>query len=125
MKKMGESLKEDQIAKLLLFIRSLSRAPAGDTWKPYLAGDPKVGRQIFFDAKNKVQCVKCHTIDSEGGRVGPALDHLAGRRSPDSLFDANLSTFEDDRGAYNQKDAEGFIRLNGLRLRTGAKRDKR
>ncbi|MDE0853990.1 MAG: argininosuccinate synthase [Nevskia sp.] len=49
----------------------------------------------------------------------------AGRRSPDSLFDATLSTFEDDRGAYNQKDAEGFIRLNGLRLRTGAKRDKR
>jgi argininosuccinate synthase len=48
----------------------------------------------------------------------------AGRRSPDSLFDANLSTFEDDRGAYNQKDAEGFIRLNGLRLRTAAKRDK-
>jgi len=49
----------------------------------------------------------------------------AGRRSKDSLFDATLSTFEDDRGAYNQKDAEGFIRLNGLRLRTGAKRDAR
>jgi argininosuccinate synthase len=48
-----------------------------------------------------------------------------GRRSRDSLFDATLSTFEDDRGAYNQKDAEGFIRLNGLRLRTGAKRDAR
>jgi argininosuccinate synthase len=48
-----------------------------------------------------------------------------GRRSKDSLFDATLSTFEDDRGAYNQKDAEGFIRLNGLRLRTGAKRDQR
>ncbi|ULQ45387.1 argininosuccinate synthase [Flagellatimonas centrodinii] len=50
---------------------------------------------------------------------------VLGRRSPDSLFDANLSTFEDDRGAYNQKDAEGFIRLNGLRLRTGAVRDQR
>ena len=49
----------------------------------------------------------------------------AGRRSKDSLFDATLSTFEDDRGAYNQKDAEGFIRLNGLRLRTGATRDSR
>lgn len=49
----------------------------------------------------------------------------AGRRSPDSLFDATLSTFEDDRGAYNQQDAEGFIRLNGLRLRTAAKRDQR
>ncbi len=48
-----------------------------------------------------------------------------GRRSKDSLFDATLSTFEDDRGAYNQKDAEGFIRLNGLRLRTGANRDAR
>jgi argininosuccinate synthase len=36
-----------------------------------------------------------------------------------------LSTFEDDRGAYNQKDAEGFIRLHGLRLRTAAKRDLR
>jgi argininosuccinate synthase len=49
----------------------------------------------------------------------------AGRRSKDTLFDATLSTFEDDRGAYNQKDAEGFIRLNGLRLRTGAKRDRK
>jgi argininosuccinate synthase len=48
----------------------------------------------------------------------------AGRRSSDSLFDPRVATFEDDRGAYNQKDAEGFIRLNGLRLRIGAKRDK-
>jgi argininosuccinate synthase len=47
----------------------------------------------------------------------------AGRRSSDSLFDARVATFEDDRGAYNQKDAEGFIRLNGLRLRIGARRD--
>jgi argininosuccinate synthase len=49
----------------------------------------------------------------------------AGRRSSDSLFDPRIATFEDDRGAYNQKDAEGFIRLNGLRLRIGAKRDQR
>ena len=48
-----------------------------------------------------------------------------GRSSADSLFDARLSTFEDDRGAYNQKDAEGFIRLNSLRLRSIAKRDQR
>lgn len=39
----------------------------------------------------------------------------------DSLFDANIATFEDDAGAYNQKDAEGFIRLNSLRLRIGAR----
>ena len=48
----------------------------------------------------------------------------AGRRSPDSLFDANLSTFEDDRGAYNQKDAEGFIRLNGCLLYTSDAADE-
>ncbi|HCO77281.1 MAG TPA: argininosuccinate synthase, partial [Rhodocyclaceae bacterium] len=39
----------------------------------------------------------------------------------DSLFDPTIATFEDDRGAYNQKDAEGFIRLNSLRLRIAAK----
>jgi len=39
----------------------------------------------------------------------------------DSLFDTSIATFEDDRGAYNQADAEGFIRLNALRLRIAAK----
>jgi argininosuccinate synthase len=46
---------------------------------------------------------------------------VVGRKSDDSLFDANIATFEDDRGAYNQKDAEGFIRLNALRMRIAAK----
>jgi argininosuccinate synthase len=47
---------------------------------------------------------------------------VTGRASKtDSLFDPAISTFEDDRGAYNQADAEGFIRLNALRLRIGAK----
>lgn len=49
---------------------------------------------------------------------------IAGRRSPYSLYSDELVTFEDDRGAYDQKDAEGFIRLNALRLRTLAARDK-
>jgi len=47
---------------------------------------------------------------------------VTGRSSKsDSLFDASISTFEDDRGAYNQADAEGFIRLNALRMRIAAK----
>jgi argininosuccinate synthase len=50
--------------------------------------------------------------------------HNLGRRSPDTLFDPALSTFEDDRGAYDQKDAEGFIKLNALRLRLLGKRDR-
>jgi argininosuccinate synthase len=44
-----------------------------------------------------------------------------GRESAtDSLFDAKISTFDDDGGAYNQADAAGFIKLNALRLRIGA-----
>ena len=46
--------------------------------------------------------------------------HVTGRRSPYSLYDVNLSTFEED-DVYDQKDASGFIRLNSLRLRTMAK----
>ena len=42
---------------------------------------------------------------------------VVGRRSDDSLFDENIATFEDDGGAYDQADAEGFIKLNALRLR--------
>src|SRR5690606_15315644 len=40
-----------------------------------------------------------------------------GRKSPNSLYSDKIVTFEDDRGAYNQKDAAGFIKLNALRLR--------
>ncbi len=46
---------------------------------------------------------------------------VAGRDSKtDSLFDPNIATFEDDKGAYDQKDAAGFIKLNALRLRIAA-----
>ncbi len=47
---------------------------------------------------------------------------IVGRKSEsDSLFDERIATFEDDEGAYNQADAEGFIKLNALRLRIGSK----
>ena len=42
---------------------------------------------------------------------------IEGRTSPNSLYDENLSTFEDDDGSYDQRDAEGFIKINSLRLR--------
>ena len=50
---------------------------------------------------------------------------LLGRRSPDSLYDEGIATFEDDRGAYRQEDAAGFIRLNALRLRLAARRGRK
>jgi argininosuccinate synthase len=50
---------------------------------------------------------------------------VVGRKSDsDSLFDATIATFEEDQGAYNQKDAEGFIKLNALRMRIAARRKR-
>ena len=50
---------------------------------------------------------------------------VTGRASKDSLFDASIATFEDDKGAYNQADAAGFIRLNALRMRIAAKKGRK
>ncbi len=49
---------------------------------------------------------------------------VVGRKSPGSLYSQQHVTFEDDAGAYDQKDAEGFIKLNALRLRLLAQRDR-
>mgnify|MGYP001310448883 CR=1 FL=1 len=45
---------------------------------------------------------------------------ITGRQSPNSLYNSDLATFEDDN-VYSQKDAEGFIKLNALRLRNSGK----
>ena len=51
---------------------------------------------------------------------------VVGRTSEaNSLFDREVATFEDDHGVYDQRDAEGFIRLNALRMRIAARRRKR
>jgi argininosuccinate synthase len=54
------------------------------------------------------------------GNVG-----VVGRESKYSLYDQDLVTFEDGKVAYDQRDAEGFIRLNALRLRTLAQRRRK
>ena len=49
---------------------------------------------------------------------------VVGRQSSDTLFDERIATFDEDEGAYNQKDAEGFIKLNALRLRIAARKGR-
>ncbi|MFA7555636.1 MAG: argininosuccinate synthase [Spongiibacteraceae bacterium] len=49
---------------------------------------------------------------------------VVGRKSDQSLFDESIATFEDDAGAYNQQDAEGFIKLNALRMRIAANKGR-
>ena len=50
---------------------------------------------------------------------------VIGRESPNSLYSQKMVTFEDDQGAYDQFDAQGFIKLNALRLRLGAMAGRR
>jgi argininosuccinate synthase len=50
--------------------------------------------------------------------------HIIGRKSPYSLYSSSIVTFEDDQGAYDQRDAQGFIKLNALRLRLLGQRGK-
>ena len=50
---------------------------------------------------------------------------VVGRKSDDSLYDDMVASFEDDEGAYDQHDAEGFIKLNALRLRTAANKRRK
>ncbi len=77
--------------------------------------------------REALQALIDHTQEVVNGTVrmklykGNAI--VAGRKSAShSLFDESIATFEDDAGAYDQKDAEGFIKLNALRLRVGARR---
>ena len=50
--------------------------------------------------------------------------HVVGRKSPNTLYSEKVVTFEDDQGAYDQRDAAGFIKLNALRLRLLGRRDR-
>ncbi|MCM1128643.1 MAG: argininosuccinate synthase [Alistipes senegalensis] len=65
-----------------------------------------------------------HTQEHVNGTVNLKLYKgnvtVTGRESADSLFDPTIATFEDDAGAYDQKDAGGFIKLNALRMRVAA-----
>ncbi|MDR0701967.1 MAG: argininosuccinate synthase [Azoarcus sp.] len=75
--------------------------------------------------RRALQALIDHTQQTVNGWVrlklykGNAVAVARDSRS-DSLFDPTIATFEDDRGAYNQADAEGFIRLNALRMRIAA-----
>jgi argininosuccinate synthase len=80
--------------------------------------------------RRALQTLIDHTQEHVNGSVRLKLYKgnviVVGRDSlKDSLFDPTIATFEDDAGAYDQKDAAGFIKLNALRMRIGANRDER
>jgi putative heme-binding domain-containing protein len=118
MKKLGESLKEEQIARLILYVRSLARAPGESTWQPYLKGDAGAGRKLFFDEKGKAQCAKCHSVNREGGRIGPALDRIATRRSGEYIMESILQPSKDIDPDYEavQVVTKRGLPITGLRV---------
>ena len=118
MKKLGESLKEEQIAGIIAYLRSLASGPGDNHWQPYLPGDPQLGQQLFFAEKTEGQCGKCHTVKRKGGRVGPALDRIASRRSPQYIMESILQPSKDIDPQYEQVQvvtAQGRV-LKGLRV---------
>ena len=83
----------------------------------------------FSPEREMLQVAIDHSQARVNGRVRVRLYkgnvEVVGRESDDTLFDEAIATFEEDEGAYDQTDAEGFIKLNALRLRTVARRAAR
>ena len=82
----------------------------------------------FAPEREMLQAAIDHSQASVTGAVRlklyKGLAQVVGRRSPHSLYSERHVTFEDDAGAYDQSDAEGFIRLNALRLKLLAQRER-
>ncbi len=83
----------------------------------------------FSPEREMLQAAIDHSQEKVSGTVRLKLYKgsviVVGRRSPHSLYSEKVVTFEDDQGAYDQRDAAGFIKLNALRLRLLGRRDGR
>ena len=69
--------------------------------------------------------IQKHTTGVARIRLYKGAAMITGRKAQRSLYDARLASFESDQGAYNQADAEGFIKLRSLRLRTRALQERK
>jgi len=82
----------------------------------------------FSPEREMLQAAIDHSQSKVSGTVRLKLykgtPHVVGRRSPNSLYSEKVVTFEEDQGAYDQRDAAGFIKLNALRLRLLGRRDR-
>lgn len=113
------SLVPDQIGSVILYLQSQGgvpdpsavvlppeiRAAAGrsrdvEPWAPYMDGDSVAGRDLFFDLEGAAPCAKCHTIDGEGGDVGPDLTGVAGTRTAQFIVESILQPSNEIAGGY-------------------------
>jgi putative heme-binding domain-containing protein len=118
MKKLGESLSPEQIGKIIAYIRTLSKIDGDSNWKPYAGGDPAVGEKLFFDPKSQFACNKCHAMDRRGGGIGPSLDRIASRRSPQYVMESIVNPSQDIDPRFEQVlvVTDGGKAITGLRI---------
>lgn len=87
----GLDEKEDRL--ITAYLSSLGDVELPEEWKPYLAkeGDPANGKKLFFNPEGNAYCAKCHTIDGEGGRVGPNLSYAGISRTREFILESILN----------------------------------
>lgn len=104
--------------EVLALLRDLSPRYASLVYNGYWWSPERKLLQTLFDESQRPVSGAVRLRLFKGGV------EVRGRESSQSLFDENIASFEDDGGAYAQRDAEGFIKLNALRLRIAKKRGR-
>ena len=102
-----------------LLVRLRASASLDPSAPPTRFSPERVALQKLIDSTQEY-CTGCVRM-----KLLKGVATCVGRKSPYSLYNQKLSSFEDDEGLYDQKDAAGFIKLNALRLRTLGQRKKR
>lgn len=78
------------------YFQQLKKAASSQTaatpvaFQPYLKGDPEKGKEIFINPNSKTPCAKCHTVNGQGGKVGPELTNVAGTRDIPYIIESVL-----------------------------------
>lgn len=88
MREASAFITDENVWKIVAFVRTLARTASDPEWQPYLKGDPVAGKKLFWDNKSKASCVKCHAVDGVGGNLGPVLSYIAAQRSPKHIMES-------------------------------------
>lgn len=86
-------LNNEECRAITAFLASLNGEGIKKKWDAYLAspGDPVKGKKLFFDSEGKADCGKCHTVNGEGGKVGPRLSFVGTSRTQAFLLESILN----------------------------------